>query len=164
MITFETLRNVQYEERTKNILSEIDADFYTSVAEYLEKKQKIPKEDSEIENIKKVIDEIFKIRRKKILLHAVQFLGTKTEPKNMLPVEREFFLKVIIMMEEEEKKVLGKFYEKKDKVKVKFLQDTPPFMASDLARYGPFQKDDEAEIPEKNAKLLVQGKILEIQE
>ncbi|MFX1338068.1 MAG: hypothetical protein ACFFDK_05625 [Promethearchaeota archaeon] len=42
---------------------------------------------------------------------------------------------------------------------VKFLQKAPPLVGIDLINYGPFEKEDVANIPYKNAKILLAEKI-----
>jgi len=45
------------------------------------------------------------------------------------------------------------------KLRLKFLQAVPAFIGKQLESYGPFSADQEAEIPEELAKLLIrQGK------
>lgn len=46
----------------------------------------------------------------------------------------------------------------KDKVKyvlVRFLKKTPPLVGVDLVNYGPFEEEDLANLPYKNAKILI---------
>ncbi len=44
---------------------------------------------------------------------------------------------------------------------VKFLQKAPPLVGIDLINYGPFEKEDIANIPYQNAKILLTEKIAE---
>jgi len=50
------------------------------------------------------------------------------------------------------------------KVKVKFLENVDEFVGIDLKDYGPFFKGDIAEIPLENAKVLAEGKLVQILE
>lgn len=45
---------------------------------------------------------------------------------------------------------------------IKFLKKAPPLVGIDLINYGPFEKEDIANIPYKNAKILLTEKIAEI--
>jgi hypothetical protein len=47
------------------------------------------------------------------------------------------------------------------KTKVRFLADVPEFVGMDLKTYGSFKKEDIDEIPESNAKLLIENKFAE---
>ena len=44
---------------------------------------------------------------------------------------------------------------------VRFLKTTPPLVGIDLINYGPFEKEDIANLPEKNAKILIYEKCAE---
>ncbi|MHA1291708.1 MAG: DNA replication complex subunit Gins51 [Promethearchaeota archaeon] len=45
---------------------------------------------------------------------------------------------------------------------LRFLKETPPLVGIDLLNYGPFEKEDIASIPYKNAKILLTEKFAEI--
>ncbi|MHA1413998.1 MAG: DNA replication complex subunit Gins51, partial [Promethearchaeota archaeon] len=44
---------------------------------------------------------------------------------------------------------------------VRFLKDTPPLVGTDLKNYGPFNRDDIACLPLKNAIILINEKFAE---
>lgn len=44
---------------------------------------------------------------------------------------------------------------------VRFLKKAPPLVGIDLLNYGPFEKDDIANLPQKNAKILIYEKFAE---
>jgi DNA replication initiation complex subunit (GINS family) len=44
---------------------------------------------------------------------------------------------------------------------VRFLKSTPPLVGVDLISYGPFEKEDIANLPQKNAKILIIEKFAE---
>ncbi|MFX0008131.1 MAG: hypothetical protein ACFFA7_01795 [Promethearchaeota archaeon] len=48
-----------------------------------------------------------------------------------------------------------------DYILVRFLKDTPPLVGIDLVNYGPFQVEDIAHLPQKNAKILIFEKFAE---
>ena len=48
-----------------------------------------------------------------------------------------------------------------DYVLIRFLKKTPPIVGIDLINYGPFQKEDLAYMPSKNAKILLNEKFAE---
>lgn len=45
---------------------------------------------------------------------------------------------------------------------IRFLKDAPALVGADLLNYGPFKKEDIANIPKKNAQILVNEKFAEI--
>lgn len=44
---------------------------------------------------------------------------------------------------------------------VRFLKETPPLVGIDLINYGPFEKEDIANLPQKNANILMNEKFAE---
>ena len=48
-----------------------------------------------------------------------------------------------------------------DYILLRFLKDTPPLVGVDLINYGPFQVEDIAHLPQKNAKILIFEKFAE---
>lgn len=65
-----------------------------------------------------------------------------------------------------EETIASESYEAIDKEKigytlVRFLKKTPPLVGIDLINHGPFEKEDIANIPHKNAKILIYEKFAE---
>ncbi|MFX0038245.1 MAG: hypothetical protein ACFFCY_00870 [Promethearchaeota archaeon] len=65
-------------------------------------------------------------------------------------------------------KISGVFEVKKKVVKekinytlIRFLKKTPPLVGIDLINYGPFEEEDIANLPQKNAKILILEKFAE---
>ena len=52
--------------------------------------------------------------------------------------------------------------EKIDYKLIRFIEDTPPLVGIDLINYGPFKKEDIANLPFQNAKILVNEKFAEL--
>ena len=69
----------------------------------------------------------------------------KTEIKKITPSDLEFKTKA----------------ETFNYILIKFLKKAPPLVGIDLINYGPFEKEDIANIPYKNAKILLAEKIAE---
>jgi len=60
--------------------------------------------------------------------------------------------------------VYGQFKSKSKEFRytlIKFLKETPPLVGVDLINYGPFEKENVAFIPLKNAKILINEKFAE---
>ena len=51
--------------------------------------------------------------------------------------------------------------EKMNYTLVRFLKKTPPLVGMDIINYGPFEKEDIANLPQKNAKILISEKFAE---
>ena len=60
-----TIRKIQLLEEKSPSLTKIDRDFYSETLEYLEDSGEIPEE--EIQTIKRIIDDIYELREKKIM-------------------------------------------------------------------------------------------------
>jgi len=73
--------------------------------------------------------------------------------------EKSVFDEVPISKKERASKILDTI-KKVDQEKIKytlvrFLKNTPPLVGVDLINYGPFEKEDIANLPQKNAKILI---------
>jgi len=85
-----TIRKIQLMEEKSPLLTKIDRNFYTETLEYLEDSGEIPEE--EIQTIKRIIDNIYKLREKKIMKTALsKARGGKLDLKNLLDVEKNLF-------------------------------------------------------------------------
>jgi len=81
----------------------------------------------------------------------------KTEAILELDVHNELMKKKpeIPVIESEEEK------EEFNYIVIRFLENTPPLVGIDLLNYGPFEKEDIACLPDKNAKILIYEKVAE---
>ena len=68
-ITYVAIRKIQLLEEKSPLLTKIDRDFYSETLEYLEDSGEIPEE--EIQTIKRIIDNIYEQREKKIMKAAL---------------------------------------------------------------------------------------------
>jgi DNA replication initiation complex subunit (GINS family) len=87
---------------------------------------------------------------------------TLAEPK----VEIKSIIEEAAISREEKAKKISKSInkyslQKIDYTLVRFLKKTPPLVGSDLINYGPFEKEDIAHLPQKNAKILIIEKFAE---
>ena len=72
------------------MLTKIDSKFYSETLEYLEDSGEIPEE--EIQTIKRIIDNIYEQREKKIMKAALsKARGGKPDFKNLLDAEKNLF-------------------------------------------------------------------------
>ena len=75
-------------------------------------------------------------------------------------------IKEVSISNKKEKGLISESNELIDEVKinytlVRFLKETPPLVGIDLINYGPFEKEDIANLPLKNAKILINEKFAE---
>ena len=91
---YRTLRKIQLSEEKYPLLTKIDKNFYSQLAEY----QKNPDDLSERENqdIERIISSVYGIREKKIVQAALSKIrGGKPDLKNMLDEEKKLFDSIV---------------------------------------------------------------------
>ena len=159
MITFETLRKIEREEKASNGLTRLPEDFFESVASYLSKKIQLKgdEEDSELMNARHTIGDIVKLREKKILVSALNFADSGVEPANLTDEEKGLFdqaASLIMQFRTDSKKFLDPGLARNSMIV--FREEVPQFVATDMKNYGPFGKGDVANLPEDVTRLLVE--------
>lgn len=184
---YETLRKEKYEPE----IQKLPETFYSEVINYLKEKQSIidsqksqksifadetAKTEKQIQNIKKLLKELYERRENKIIQLALFSSRTQTQLdlSNLLPEEQEFFKTIYSSLTLYKKDILHNLIllklpkiskpkdiktESQEKTKlVRFLNPVPKFMGEDLNVYGPFDSDDIASLPTKAASLLIKTK------
>jgi len=135
-----------------------------------QEKQKI-----QLRNIKRTVQEIYNIRERKIMGLARSKARAKNgliDTTRLLVVEQPLFDAAVDLLERHRKETLQDVMGDRTKPKkasgstssesdedlqgVNILKDLPKFLGPDKKVYGPFQKDDEVELPVSVAKLLTQ--------
>ncbi len=171
-IDYDELRRIHRLEKNTSKLVEVDEDFINSIENFVEEEKKVYLESlknfsssstREFTNMKRMIEEIFLMRKKKILNKALIASHTKdTNLDNMASEEVEFFKKLLKIIEEYNEHYAGLFGEKETKKtlsKVKILKDVPTFVGTDMLEYGPFKEGENVSLPQKVAKLFITRKI-----
>jgi len=181
---YETLRKEKYEPE----IQKLPETFYNDVINYLKEKQAIVetqksqqsifsdetvKTERQIQNIKRLLKEIYERRENKIALFSSRS-EAQPEISNLLPEEQEFFRSINNNLTLYRKGIMENLlqlrYPKISKPKdikteeeeitklVRFLSPVPKFMGEDLNIYGPFYADDIASLPIKAASVLIKTK------
>lgn len=154
MITFESLRKVQQQEKGGK-LSKLPDDFFQGVTQYM---SELDEDDLEHKNAEKVLDEIIQSRLWKLLKLAYsEATGTKIEKANFTEQDYKTFNSISEIISSHLTKVLNRENSKREQpnILVEFSSDFPQFVGIDGKEYGPFSKGQLAEVPEENAKILV---------
>jgi DNA replication initiation complex subunit (GINS family) len=168
MITYETLRKIEQEERQQSRLSRLPANFLRDVSEYLEKKEAIADEKGAQNEYKakwQTFQNIVQMRERKIVNFTLSCARSGAIPEDMTPEERELFdsiVKSLLEFESKRQKFLSG--ERVEMMTVAFLQDVSQFVGIDMANYGPYKSGDIATVPSENAKVLSEkgaGEIVE---
>jgi len=162
-ITFEFIRKIQREEKIEPRLSKIPEDFYEKAKAYLQEKKKLSEKKNdrlaslEIKNAEMLLEDIYNRRETKIMNQAIITTRTDIPPQNLLEKEKEFFESLVNALRTQREMVLNTLLKKTKEEKletVKFTEDVPEFVGTDLKKYGPFKEGEKADIPKENAELL----------
>lgn len=160
MLTFETIRKIFEEEKSKNTLAELPDNFFQEIMEYVKKKSELSRDESEqweVDSVKNRLRTIFELRERKILAGVLTYLRTGEEPEKMISEEKEFLLKVSEIMKEFQTKRDEKFEDREERrMVISLLDDIPKFVGINVKNYGPFKKGEIARVPEPNARLLIE--------
>ena len=197
VITYETLYELLKRECERTDLQKLEPSFFSDTINYIKDKKKIleakaedsvfapeerKKTERQLENIYKIVKELYERREKKILLLAVDKSRTRSnlidasgllkEEKvffdaltNMLDNYREAILfavlneKMPFMQSLDEKKPVEMFRSaielKKPTRLVRFTSHVPKFVGPELEEYGPFEEEDIANLPAEIADVLI---------
>lgn len=162
-------------EKEKEILNiqRLPKNFYSKVASYIKKMNeenrmldkktvKAKLLSNESWHAKVVIAELLQCRYKKFLKKA---LAKETVARDALTEEEKMLYGNVLSMPEAyqafSKDILrGQFSavekgEKKTMIVLRFIQEIPALIGSDLKTYGPFAPEDIATLPHENARILI---------
>ena len=209
-ITYETLFELLRIEKNRDDLQELHPPFFDDVLQYLREKQQIfdeslVKEDlfsaterekisTELNNIKKILKELYERREKKILNMALNKSRTKSniiDTSKLLREESQFFEEIVgtldrfrggiltnmidlrqpfieepkVEKEEQHPAEEQKEGVQKDAKLVRFVHPIPKFIGKELEAYGPFEEEDMATLPNEIADVLIgKGRAEEVTE
>jgi len=170
---YESLRKERYSEK----LQPLPKKFVSQVVEYLNEKREmankpddmfsdaVVKTKKQFENAVSIFKELMLARKKKLL--ELAFVASETgiskrDFENMLDFEKELFDKIMVSIENAEKKLISELNGEKGKEKknrlILFLQDVDSFVGLDGEALGPFEKQTIANLPKEIAEILVKDK------
>lgn len=130
----------------------------------------VSKFEREVRNAGRVIVELYTLREKKMLMLAWSEVATKekNDLRQLVPEERKIYKGIVEMLKGGRGQILanvlaGQVSEEQETEpeqepgtqKVRILDDVASFLGTDLNLYGPYEKDQLAELPLRYAKLLV---------
>ena len=193
-VSYETLFDLMKREKERADLQKLDENFFQYLVEFLKEKNKLLNESAaesaeekknlerQLENIKKLLIDLYGKREKKISGLALDKSRTKStivDTSTLLKEEKQFFDDLIKLFdryrqgilfnildgklpiaEEKKESQPAEVPEQKDEIKknkkmVRFTNAVPKFVGEELEEYGPFEEEDIANLPIKIADLLV---------
>ncbi|MFH0954666.1 MAG: hypothetical protein V1777_01010 [Candidatus Micrarchaeota archaeon] len=181
-LSYDEIRRIYRLEKNTSKLVELPEEFYNLLNDFVqEQKEKYIKnlKDFSIEeardfaNLKKMIEEIFVLRERKILNAALIASRSGDNPALQLATpEKKVFDSVVSMLEKQHGLLTDMFCasggssKKESKsgrsletVAVKILTEVPAFIGTDMNEYGPFSQNQQVELPFKVAKLFFDRKL-----
>lgn len=173
IITLSKIHDIYFEEKESKELTSLPKNIYEMFRGYLKlKEQQSSNSDNtyrklELDQTRKVIENIYHIREKKLINMALYSYNSgeeinydilSDEEKEFVDYSMEIFKKYkkIILYDEKvfDKNIkLGKKKQEDKMMMVSFVRDIPAFKF-ESETFGPFSKDEEIEVPEKLAEKL----------
>ena len=192
IITYETVRNAHRAEKEEE-LQKLPDGFFESVRNWFKIKEKLKDTTSllEVENAKKLLEDVINRRQKKIVLAALSTMRGQLPPSGLNDEERKFFDDIVNILKSFKNDMNEKFRSFDDiaeekieeakksieemkpvgmeniavrpngKLLVKVLIDLPKFSGVDMQSYGPLRTGDIITLPDEVAKLLITRKAAE---
>jgi DNA replication initiation complex subunit (GINS family) len=192
IITYETIRNAHRAEKEEE-LQKLPDGFFESIRNWFKVKEKLKDTTSllEVENAKKLLEDVINRRQKKIVLAALSTMRGQLPPAGLNDEERKFFDDIVNTLKAFKNDMNEKFrsfddiaQEKVEEAKrsieemkpveveniavkpngkllVKILIDLPKFVGTDMQSYGPLRTGDIITMPDVVAKLLISRKAAE---
>lgn len=205
VITYETLFELLKRERERNDLQKLEPSFFSDTISYIKDKKKIieaksdsvfaseerKKTERQLDNIYKILKELYERREKKIMSLALDKSRTKSnliDTTALLKEERVVFDALTGLLDSYREAILYSILNekmpfmnpveakkpedfksalelKKSTKLVRFASSVPKFVGTELEEYGPFSEEDIANLPSEIAEVLIEkGKAEEIKE
>ena len=171
-IDFDEMRRIHRLEKNTSKLVEVEDDFIDSLEAFIEEEKKnylaslknfSASDARAFTNLKRVVEEVFLLREKKILNKALIASHTgEVDETKMAKQEKEIYDKMLKVLNEHSalyKDLFGEHEQAKVLTQVEILKDVPTFVGTDMKEYGPFSKGDKVELPKKVSKLFITRKI-----
>ncbi len=174
-IDFDELRRIHRLEKNTSKLVEVDDDFIESLEKFVEEEKKkylsslknfSSSDVREFTNLKRVIEEIFLMREKKLLNKALIAAHTKDINMDKMAKEEADTYKKMLKLLNDHNNIYSSLFGERQKeetelVTINIIKEVPTFVGTDMQEYGPFSSGQKVDVPSKIAKLLVLRKIAE---
>ena len=174
---YDELYDLWKKEKETLDIQRLPKNFYAKIAAYIkemkEENRMLDKKttkskllDSEFGNVKILVNELLQCRYEKLLEKA---LAKETVPKEALTEEEKKLYGDVLPLPEAyqafSKDILRGHLSKIEKgakpamTVLRFVQEIPALVGSDMKTYGPFVPEDIATLPPENARILIKQKV-----
>ncbi len=174
---YDELYEVWKKEKDNAEIQRLPKNFYAKIASYIKKMReenrmldrkttKAKLLDREFKNVKIMVGALFRIRYKKLREKA---LARETVARTALTEEEEKLCEEVLSLTEAyqafSKDVLRGHLSniekgaQKSMVVLRFVQEIPALVGSDMKTYGPFEPEDIATLPPENARILIKQSV-----
>jgi len=187
-LNYETLYDILRREKARPDLQKLEGTFYQDVDNYIKEKslilesqkqkssifaqKEIEKTERQLENVKKIINELYEKREVKIVQLALSFAKTRNmqDLPDLLPEEKIMFDNLVSIIKVSRQDIIENILEGKPKVikkddetkLIRFIQAVPRFIGEDENEYGPFEEEYVALLPHRVADLLIKNNRAEL--
>lgn len=182
-LNYDELMRIYRLEKNSSKLVDLEADFYNALNSFMQNEKKkyldslndfSESKARNFSNLKKIIEEIFNLREKKILNKALIASRTKEiDSSNLCPQEEKTFNEILSILNSQreffERVFNGETGEKNEntgkdlnKVSIRIICDVPSFIGTDLKEYGPYKEGESVELPYKIGQLFISRKLGEM--
>ena len=187
IITYETVYETLRKEKFKNDLQQLEENFFNDVVKYMEERKKtllsseskdsifasenIIKTKKQIENIQKIISELYERRETKLIQLALTASRTNypQDSSSMTFEEKKLYFDLVNKLNNYRENILhkilaGKMPEIKEESNpdelrlIRLLESVPQFIGDDLKTYGPFETEEVANLPKRVSEILIKNK------
>lgn len=180
---YDLLYDAWLKEKGNAELQRLPKDFYAKLAKYVgrirregrmldQKSAKARLISQELSNVKRLMEELARLRFEKIVEHAAYTKPLKrealtSEEERILLGLRPSFENFQSLLKDSLRGKISKVEEENEPSKgmlLRFVQEVPAVVGADLKVYGPFSVEDVATLPVENAKVLLKhGVAMEIE-
>ncbi len=179
---YDELYEAWKKEKENVELQGLPKNFYAKIAEYVKKireeRRMLDKKTTkakllnrEFKGVKNMSEELFQLRYDKALRKS---LARETVLRDVLIEEEEkLYGEILALAEAYQAFLKGVLHgrlsriekeEKPKKILLRFVQEIPAIVGSDMKTYGPFEPEDIATLPSENARIFIkQGVAVEVE-
>lgn len=182
-LSYDEIRRIYRLEKNTAKLVEVSEDFYNLLNEFVkEEKRRYLKslKDFSLEqardfaNLKKMVEEIFLLRQRKILNLALLASKNDEQTKAFMSLPEQKMFASAVSLLESHRQLLADLFSPNgqassdqthaidvDLVSVRVTREVPAFIGTDMKEYGPFSTNQRVELPFSVAKLFLDRKLAE---